>query len=212
MLLPVIPIDSLTFNDIILFEPPNVHNIKYSPTKNSIKSPNKNNIDYFYRFNDILREDFTNVLNNPKIFFSTEVTQYLHDDLVTTIDFKNSYYKKLLSTGHGKRVVEGKKTFVNIVNYAVTSASILYSNPRVESLWFSPKPELLVLEQRWMFGGTTRYPKNKVRYDFITKFHFDGLAKQVVLIEITDSQKNKDKFTESLLEKLILNGKLNPIF
>ena len=92
MLLPVIPIDSLTFNNIVLFEPPNVHNIKYSPVKNNIKNPNKNNIDYFYRFNDILREDFTDVINDPKIFFSTDVTQYLHDDLVATIDFKNSYW------------------------------------------------------------------------------------------------------------------------
>lgn len=213
ILLPVIAtsLRDVQTNSLILSQPPNVHNMKISNTYKSLKSP-KNNIDYFYKFNEILREDFTKVIHDPKIFFSTKMTQYLHEDLVATIDFKNSYYRKLLSTGHGKRVVDGKKAFINVVNYAVTSASILYSSPKIESLWFSPKPELLVLEQRWMFSGVTRYPKNKVRYDFVTKFYFDGLSKQVVLIEITDSEKKHDKVTETLLEKLIRKGKLNPVF
>jgi len=145
---------------------------------------NRNNIDYLYKFVDIIEKDFLTLLSDSHLTHRS--LKYLQTDVETIFTVDN--YKTLRKIGvlPNKDVLVGRKAFADAVEKSIYHLKLLHTDCHLSVQTVKPIPEKLQVEVRYTFKGMTRLPKNEVIIDFLVKFNFSKSSKQVHLIEFTD--------------------------
>lgn len=160
----------------------------------------RNNIDYLYKFVDIIEKDFITLLEDSHLTHKS--LKYLQTDVQTIFTVEN--YKTLRKLGvlPNKDVLVGRKAFADAVEKSIYHLKLLHTDGVLSIKRVKPIPEKLQVEVRYSFKGMTRLPKNEVVIDFIVKFNFSKASKQVHLIEFTDKHVKCDKSYVDMLKTI----------
>jgi len=144
----------------------------------------RNNIDYLYKFVDIIEKDFLTLLSDSRLTHRS--LKYLQSDVQTV--FNIEHYKTLRTLGvlPNKDVLVGRKAFADAVDKSIYHLKLLHTDCHLSVEQVKPIPEKLQVEIRYTFRGMTRLPKNEVIIDFLVKFSFSKNTKKVFQIEFTD--------------------------
>lgn len=172
-------------NSRILFSKPDSTVFYTKSSSEKIKDAAKrNNIDFLYKFVDIIEKDFLTLLSDSHLTHRS--LKYLQTDVQTI--FTVEHYKTLRKIGvlPNKDVLVGRKAFADAVEKSIYHLKFLHTDCDLSVQRVKPVPEKLQVEVRYTFKGMTRLPKNEVIIDFIVKFNFSKSTKQVHLIEFTD--------------------------
>jgi len=158
------------------------------------------NIDYLHKFVDIIENEFTDLLERPTL--TNKSLQFLQDDVQTMFQIEHYKVLRTMQILPNQDVLVGKKEFATAVAQSITTLKMLHTDCALNIKLVKPKPERHQVEIRYTFTGMTRLPKNPVEIDFIVKFHFSQISKQVHLIEFTDKHLKHDKSFNPLLKTL----------
>jgi hypothetical protein len=170
-------------------------------SKSKLKSRvDKQNIDYLYKFLDIIEKDFTSLLKDSHLTHKS--LKYLQTDVQTIFTVENYKTLRRLNILPNKDVLIGRKAFADAVEKSIYHLKLLHTDCELEIKRVKPIPEKLQVEVRYSFKGKTRLPKNEVVIDFIVKFNFSKSSKQVHLIEFTDKHVKCDKSYVDVLKTL----------
>jgi len=172
-------------NSQILFSKPDSTIFYTESSSDKVKRESKrNNIDYLYKFVDIIEKDFLSLLEESELTHRS--LKYLQSDVETIFTVDN--YKTLRRIGvlPNKDVLIGRKAFADAVEKSIYHLKLLHTDCHLSVKQVKPIPEKLQVEVRYTFKGMTRLPKNEVVIDFIVRFYFSKATKKVFLIEFTD--------------------------
>jgi len=160
----------------------------------------RNNIDYLYKFVDIIEKDFQTLLQDSTLTHKS--LKYLQTDVQTI--FTVEHYKVLRKIGvlPDSDIIIGRKEFAKAVEKSIYHLKLLHTDCELSIQRVRPIPEKLQVEVRYSFRGMTRLPKNEVIIDFIVKFNFSKSSKQVHLIEFTDKHVKHNKSYGDVLKVL----------
>ena len=160
----------------------------------------RNNIDYLYKFVDIIEKDFQTLLEDSHLTHKS--LKYLQTDVQTI--FTIEHYKMLRKIGvlPDSDIIIGRKEFAKAVEKSIYHLKLLHTDCELNLKKVRPIPEKLQVEVRYSFRGMTRLPKNEVIIDFIVKFNFSKSSKQVHLIEFTDKHVKHNKSYGDVLKVL----------
>jgi len=188
-------------HSLSLFNPTILLAAQPPSSKSKLKSRvDKQNIDYLYKFLDIIEKDFTSLLQDSHLTHKS--LKYLQTDVQTIFTVENYKTLRRLNILPNKDVLIGRKAFADAVEKSIYHLKLLHTDCELEIKRVKPIPEKLQVEVRYSFKGKTRLPKNDVVIDFIVKFNFSKNSKQVHLIEFTDKHVKCDKSYVDVLKTL----------
>jgi len=164
---------------------------KQPPSSGKLKdSVKRNNIDYFYKFVDIIEADFQKLLEDSVLTHRS--LKYLQTDVQTIFTVENYKVLRKLGILPNDDVLVGRKEFADAVEKSLYTLKLMHTDCELFVQRVMPRPEKLQVEVRYTFKGMTRLPKKEVIIDFIVKFNFSKASKQVHLIEFTDKHVKSD--------------------